>query len=125
MNLRPRDILLAYNDCISRKDLDGLSDLMSEDHCFVDTALNVMSGKIASLNSWRGFFSAFLDYHNEFEQIIERDTDVVAVGHSVCSDCRLAGPAIWQAKIKEDLVSEWRVFDASDDARKELGLDVI
>jgi hypothetical protein len=44
------------------------------------------------------------------------------IGHSVCSDTRLAGPALWTAKVEGDLVSEWRVYEDTSADRTRLGI---
>jgi hypothetical protein len=44
------------------------------------------------------------------------------IGHSACSDMRLAGPALWTAKVEGDLVSAWRVYEDTSAYRTRLGI---
>jgi ketosteroid isomerase-like protein len=101
---------MSFNDCITRRDIGGLSRLMSDDHVFIDSADNIVSGKTRCVEAWQGFFAAFPDYRNHFARVLLAGDKVVMIGHSVCSDTRLAGPALWTAKVEGDLVSEWRVY---------------
>ena len=87
---------LAFNDAITRRDLAALAGLMTDDHTFLDSGGNAVSGKAEVLSAWRGFFDAFPEYRNVWTQIT-RDGDVVtATGHSICpTEPLLDGPAIW------------------------------
>jgi hypothetical protein len=35
-----KSIVASFNDCIGRRDITGLSSLMTDDHVFIDTANN-------------------------------------------------------------------------------------
>jgi hypothetical protein len=95
--------------------------MMTDDHVFIDADCNVVSGKEACMRALTGFFQSFPDYRNVFEQVaLSRDV-VLAVGHSVCSDARLAGPALWTATITGGLVSRWRVYEDTATNRASLG----
>jgi hypothetical protein len=95
---------------------------MTEDHRFIDSADHVIDGKAACIEAWRGFFAAFPDYRNSFEGMRTREDTVAIAGRSSCSDPRLDGPALWLAKVREGRVSEWRVYDDTDENRTLLGL---
>ena len=49
---------------------------------------------------------------------------VILVGRSHCTDPILDGPAIWTARVEEDMISEWRVWEDSPPTRKRLGLTI-
>jgi predicted ester cyclase len=115
-------VVEAFNDCIHRRDLEGLSRLMTDGHKFIDAASGTVSGKQACVEAWKGFFSAFPDYRNYFERLISTGRRVVIVGRSNCSDPRLAGPALWQAVISDGRIDEWRVFQDSSASRLALGI---
>jgi ketosteroid isomerase-like protein len=108
-------VALAFNDAITTRSLDDLALLMTDDHRFVDSSGAVVEGKAACLDAWRGFFDAYPDYENRFEEVVER-ADVVAMrGRSHCSTAILDGPAMWTARVRDGLVAEWRVYDDSDE----------
>lgn len=122
MNQTSADIVVAFSGCITRRDIGGLSKLMTEDHVFIDSANNTISGKARCVEAWTGFFAVFLDYRNHFEHVLLLGEGVVIVGHSACSDMRLAGPALWTAKVEGDLIAEWRVYEDTAANRTHLGI---
>ena len=95
---------------------------MTADHVFIDSANNTISGKERCVEAWRGFFAAFPDYRNCFERVVLTSSEAVIVGHSVCSDARLAGSALWTAKIDGQRVAQWRVHQDTSANRALLGL---
>ena len=117
------ELVSRFNNCINRRDLEGLVGLMTDDHTFVDSAGGKCEGRESCQAAWRGFFKAFPDYRNEFKLLVERDDIVAALGRSHCSDPRLAGPAIWVGMISGELLSEWRVYDDTPQTRRRLGIE--
>ena len=115
-------VVTSFNDCINRRDIEGLAKLMTDDHVLIDSANTVTSGKQRCLAAWKGFFDAFPDYRNHVERVLVAGTDAVIIGHSDCSDVRLAGPALWTAKVQGPLISEWRVYDDTEANRTLLGV---
>jgi ketosteroid isomerase-like protein len=113
--------VLKFNDCINARDIARLSQMMTDDHVFIDTAGNRVSGKPACVGAWQSFFVAFPDYRNDFAQISTNEELLVIVGRSSCSDPRLDGPALWTAKVRGHLVSEWRVIEDTVVNRSKLG----
>jgi ketosteroid isomerase-like protein len=101
---------LRFNEKINQQDLEGLAELMTEDHTFIDSDGAITKGKIAMKESWRNFFERYPDYRNTFTCVTVQDKVVVMVGYSTCSYKPLAGPNIWTAKICGGRVSEWRVY---------------
>ena len=101
-------VALRFNEKINQRDLDGLVELMTDDHTFIDN-----SGDIdKNMNvGWREFFKNYPDYRNIFTSVTVKDDVVVMVGYSTCSnERRLNGPSMWTAKIQGGRVSEWRVY---------------
>jgi ketosteroid isomerase-like protein len=101
-------VALRFNEKINQRYLDGLVELMTDDHTFIDnsgdTDKNMKEG-------WRQFFEKYPDYRNIFTSVTVKDNVVVMVGYSTCSnEPRLNGPSMWTAKVRGGLVSEWRVY---------------
>ncbi len=111
-----------FNDFINAQDIERLSQMMTDDHMFIDKLGNKICGRSACAQAWRGFFAAFPDYRNIFAQIFELGEFVVVVGRSTCSDLRLDGPALWTARLRDACLAEWRVLDDLPKTRSELGL---
>src|SRR5258705_4025670 len=116
----PKSVAVAFNDSINHHDLDGLAALMTADHTFVDTEGGVVAGKGDCLDAWRGFFESFPDYRNVFTSFAVRGDLVTIVGHSLCADPRLAGPALWTATTRNGQVAEWRVHPDTAEVRAQL-----
>jgi ketosteroid isomerase-like protein len=116
------NLVNAFNACINRRDIGGLARLMTEDHAFVDTGGNAVRGKDRCTAAWTSFFESFPDYRNVFEAIELDGRVAVIVGRSSCSDARLAGSALWCAKLEGMLIAEWRVYDDTPENRNSLGL---
>jgi endonuclease VIII len=113
---------VQFNSAISRHDIDGLTALMSRDHTFTDTARNTISGRAACRDAWKSFFTSFPDYRNVFHAISTQGDLVTIIGHSVCSEPALAGPAIWTATVSGDQIIHWAVHEDTPSNRESLGL---
>ena len=74
------------------------------------------------VKGWQDFFNLYPDYRNHFPKIESKDNLVLIIGHSTCSLDVLDGPAIWTAKVENDLVAEWRVYLDTPENREKLGL---
>ena len=101
-------VALRFNEKINQRDLDGLVELMTEDHIFIDN-----SGEVDQdmEKGWSEFFANYPDYRNIFTSVTVHDSVVVMVGYSTCSkEPRLNGPSLWTAKVRSGRVSEWRVY---------------
>lgn len=119
------DVVLKFNDYINDHDIDGLEALMSDDHIFIDSVDNSTIGKANCISAWKGFFEHFPDYNNVFNSVLRTDNLVIILGYSTCSsDTRLEGPVIWTAKFSssDKKVMEWRVYDDTEENRRQLGL---
>jgi ketosteroid isomerase-like protein len=120
--MRPEDVAIEFNQCINRRDLAGLAELMTEDHAFTDTLGATVPGKAQCVEAWRGFFARFPDYRNTFTEVSARGELAIAVGYSTCAFEALNGPAIWTAAISDGKVSHWRVYADTHQVRSELDL---
>jgi ketosteroid isomerase-like protein len=104
-------VVTAFNEAINASDLDRLGALMTDAHRFVDSAGATIDGKVACLDAWRGFFAAFPDYRNVFEECRRTGDGLVFVrGRSVCSVPELDGPAEWRVVVRDGCVDQWQVF---------------
>lgn len=103
-------IALGFNDKINQQDLEGLAELMTDDHTFIDSDGAVTKGKDVMKEGWREFFKRYPDYRNTFTSVTTQDNIVVMVGYSTCSYKPLAGSNIWTARIRDGRLFEWRVI---------------
>ncbi|MBN2229234.1 MAG: nuclear transport factor 2 family protein [Candidatus Thorarchaeota archaeon] len=114
---------LWFNEHIDKRNLEGLSSLMTENHTFIDSSNDAFVGKERMTQGWQDFFTKYPDYRNIFERVEIRNDIVVMIGYSTCSYAPLDGPALWSAKIRDDKVVEWRVFHDTKENRNRLGVE--
>jgi ketosteroid isomerase-like protein len=121
-NKDPKLIVLKFNERINNQDIESLAELMAPDYRFIDSSGEVHSDKEQNVKGWTDFFNQFPNYINHFSIVESREDTVFVIGYSTCSDDRLDGPAIWTAKVENDLVREWRVYLDTTENREKLGL---
>ena len=115
-------IALKFNEKINQQDLEGLAELMTDDHTFIDIPGEIHKGKAVMKKGWKEFFEKYPDYRNIFTCVTVRNNVVVMVGYSTCSFKQLDGPSIWTAKVHGGRVSEWRVYEDTKLNRQKLGI---
>jgi ketosteroid isomerase-like protein len=103
-------VALRFNDRINQQDLEGLAELMTNDHTFIDNSGEITKGKDVMKEGWRIFFKKYPDYRNIFTCVTIQNYVIVMVGYSICSYKPLDGPNIWTAKVRDGRISEWRVY---------------
>jgi predicted SnoaL-like aldol condensation-catalyzing enzyme len=93
---------------------------MTEDHTFIDRENTTVKSKQDMIASWSKFFKAFPIYKNTFDRIESYDDIVIMIGHAYWSKDNKYDRAIWSARIRNDLVAEWRVYYDNDENRRSL-----
>ncbi len=74
----PIEVVLAFMDRISARDVDGLCALMTEDHVFVDGLGNRVQGRESLRKAWTAYFRWFPDYRVSHSEIFSHG-EIVAV----------------------------------------------
>jgi ketosteroid isomerase-like protein len=113
----PKLTALQFNQCINDQNIEGLRNLMTEDHTCILGEEEARIGKETMTKAWKDFFNMLPDYRNHFVKIESRENLVIIVGFSTCSHKSLEGPALWTAKIENDRVAEWRIYDDTEENR--------
>jgi ketosteroid isomerase-like protein len=109
-------VVSSFNGAINAEDLDRLGELMTEAHRFVDSAGAMIDGRVACVDAWRGFFAAFPDYRNVFDECrCSGDGLVFVRERSVCSVAELDGPAEWRVVVREGLVDSGKSVNRLSD----------
>lgn len=112
MNTRdPKVVALLFNECITHQNLEGLAGLMTEDHAFIDRAGKISTPKDIMVKGWKEFFTAFPHYKNTFLRVESNGNIVAIVGYAYWSTEQPYDPVLWSARIEEDLVAEWRIYE--------------
>jgi len=113
------DVVKAFIAAINRRSPPEISDLMTEDHTFVDSAGKVQSGRQNMTAGWNEYFRMFPDYTIVVETILG-DSELVAVFGStsgtyngkrgVVPENRIEMPAAWRAVVQNGKVKRWQVY---------------
>jgi ketosteroid isomerase-like protein len=114
------ETVLAFIDRINARDADGLGELMSDDHRFIDALGNEVEGKEKMIPGWRGYFEWFPDYRIEVNEVFagelsEGEQTFAMFGFAGGSfkgnsDASWRVPAAWKAVVKDGRVAVWQVF---------------
>jgi hypothetical protein len=72
---------------------------------------------------WVRFFSEFPEYRNTFTRVESRGDLVVLLGYAEWWAGGERDHAIWTARIHDDLVAEWRIYEDTQQNRRALGLE--
>ena len=115
----PISIVQAFNNCINNQDIGGLAALMSKDHTFIDRDGSSHGPKSHMVEGWKQFFEIFPLYKNTFTEIKVAENRVFVLGYAYWSEKEPYDPVIWTARIEDNLIAEWRVYEDSDENRKE------
>lgn len=110
-----KETVLTFTDRINAHDVEGLAELMSEDHRFIDAHGNEVVGKEKMVGGWRGYFEWFPDYYLEVTEVFENGDTFAMFGFAGGSfkgkeseSFRL--PAAWKAIVKDGRLALWQVF---------------
>jgi ketosteroid isomerase-like protein len=116
----------AFVEAINRRDLDGLIDLMTEDHVFIDSMGTKYCGRERMRDGWRDYFSMVPDYSVSIEESYEEGSVVILLGMSsgtftTSGDLQAEGrwetPSAWKAVVRGRAVAEWRVYADNEPIR--------
>jgi ketosteroid isomerase-like protein len=118
----PKLTVLQFNEYINRQDINGLSNLMTDDHLFVDREGNSDKGKESMTKGWIKFFEMFPEYRNTFIRLQSQDELVVIYGYAVWNKGSEQDYVIWTVKIENDLVAEWRIYEDTEENKKRYNL---
>ena len=115
-----KDTVLAFIDCINAHHVEGLAELMSDDHTFIDAHGNEISSKEKMIAGWRAYFEWFPDYYIEVNDVFEGDVSdrgqtfaLFGFAGGSFKGKQSEGwrlPAAWQASVKDGRVALWQVF---------------
>jgi ketosteroid isomerase-like protein len=121
------DIALQFVEHINRQDLDGLVELMSEGHTFIDLAGDVHRGRETMQEGWAQYFSMCPQYMIHVSEVYLSDLDVILIGRTTGSHVQqprhieIQDTLIWVASIENDRVAEWKLYYDNDQNRAALG----
>jgi ketosteroid isomerase-like protein len=119
MKTTAADIALEFIDRINSHDVALLGGLITEDHLYIDAQGNQTRGRHELERSWRACFEWFPDYSVQVEQAFANGNIAVVTGCAMGTysihgrlnrENRWRTPSAWQAVIRNQKISEWRVY---------------
>jgi uncharacterized protein (TIGR02246 family) len=119
----PAAVALAFIDRINARDLDGLTELLTEDHLFIDYRGNEERGRDLIREGWAGYFNAYPDYRIHVDEVLTSGDGVAirgrTTGSHVPADVEADEVVVWTADIDHGKVAEWRIY--AGDATQQAG----
>lgn len=126
------EVVRVFIEAINAGDVERLAGLMTEDHTFIDSLGNAVTGAKTIKEGWRGFFQMFSDYRNHPEGFFQEGNTVMAYGSASGTYCGKRGPvaenhiempAAWKAVVEGGKIKEWRVYADWTEAHKVIERD--
>lgn len=117
----------AFVRAVNRHDVDALAELMTEDHCFIDSLGNAVHGRDKMRAGWGGYFRMVSDYSIAVEETYSSGAVVLLLGLAqgtfapdgqLTEDNRWQTPLAIRASIKEGKIAEWRVYADNEPIRQ-------
>jgi ketosteroid isomerase-like protein len=113
------DTVLQFLERINQHDADKLTELMAEEHVFIDSLGQSVTGRENMRLGWRGYYAFCPDYWVSHEEIFSSGDLVTvfgAAGGTIAADGKLPPEskwrtsAAWLAIVQGGLVRQWRVY---------------
>jgi uncharacterized protein (TIGR02246 family) len=120
-------VAYAFVEAINHRDAEEIGRLMTEDHVFIDSLGNKVTGREQMKRGWQAYFGMVPDYSIEIEETFTGGPVVIMLGaaegtYSTGGDLRPENqwrtPAAWRAVIQGMQVAEWRVYADNEPIRR-------
>ena len=119
MHSRSIEAALAFVNAINAGSVSRLSELMTEDHVFIDSDGAENRGKLNMTAGWRGYFEMVPDYRIIIKETFSSGGTVMLAGEAegtfaqdriLRPENHWRVPAAWRAVIEGDKVALWQVY---------------
>jgi ketosteroid isomerase-like protein len=124
----PVAAVISFIDGINRGDVDHLATLMTDDHRLHVFDESPLQGKEANIEAWSGYASSFPHYVIYPHRVVDRDAEVVVLGHTTGSHLGLSDEEesrttlLWRALVKDGQLTLWQLIVDTPHSRAEFGL---
>jgi ketosteroid isomerase-like protein len=127
MNESAESIARAFVRMINRHDVAGLSESMTEEHCFIDSLGNSVRGRDKMLAGWAAYFMMVPDYSIAIEETYSSGPTVVMLGlaegtyapnGNLKRENKWKTTAAFRVLIEDGRVAEWRVYADNEPIRE-------
>jgi len=122
------DVALRFVERINRQDLDGLLDLMTDDHVLLVFGEHDVTGKTAQREAWRGYFDLCPEYMIHVHHVHVQGDVAALVGSTTGSHLgqprlvEIRDPLIFAAEVREGKVAVWALHHLTDENRERFGI---
>ena len=109
-----------FIEAINSGNIDGIYNLMTNEHEFIDSQGNKMIGNENLKKAWIGYFNLFPDYKIEITETLQNDSTIVMLGYAggtyktnkISSDNKnyWRVPASWKAIVIDKKIKLWQVY---------------
>jgi ketosteroid isomerase-like protein len=123
----PLQVMQQFVACINRQDVDGLAALMTDDHRFIDSLGQVVTGRENMRQGWKYYFAMVPDYELVPESWMSEGDTAVMLGSAHGSyspdgvkspERKWSCPAACRAAVQGGLLAEWRVYADNEPLRQ-------
>ena len=123
-----RKVFDDFIDAINEHNVEKLHSLMTEDHKFIDSYGNEVSGKDKMRSGWIEYFHWFPDYNIEITDLFIENNTIAAFGFAGGSfqgskynylENYFRIPAAWKVTVENDKIKLWQVYA---DTKKQLDI---
>jgi uncharacterized protein (TIGR02246 family) len=117
--MTPEQVVARFVEAMSSGDVDGLVQLMTDDHVLYDSSGGSVSGLDRLRAAWRSYLAMFPDYCVEIERSFTDGNTVAITGWAeatyapdgtVDPSRHWQIPAAWLAEVRDDRIAVWRVY---------------
>jgi hypothetical protein len=123
----PERVVREFIRRINRRDLEGMTRLMSERHALIDSLGRRIAGSRDTLvAAWTGYFAMVPDYAIKPKATFTRENTVIVIGTASGSYVPVKNglsvgtwstPATWRAIVRRGHVTEWQVYADNEPIR--------
>ena len=122
----PLHIALHFVELINKHDVRGLTNLMAEDHAFIDSLGAEVRGRKQMHEAWVAYFVMVPDYAVEVHETFVSGGIVVMLGKAggtfspdgtLKQENRWQIPAVFRAVVLNGRIKEWRVYADNEPVR--------
>jgi ketosteroid isomerase-like protein len=127
--MTPGEVVFRFVDRINAGDVDGLLDLMTDDHRLVDSSGATLCGRPAMREAWSRYFAMVPDYRIDAGEVFGSGAVVVLLGTaggtysrdgSLRPEDAWSTPAAFRAHVAAGLLTEWRVYADNEPIRSRM-----
>jgi len=109
-----------FIESINNANIDGIYNLMTSDHVFIDSQGNQIIANENMKKAWIGYFDLFPDYKIEITDTLQNDSILVMLGYASgtyntnkkSSDTNnyWRVPASWKTIVVDEKIKFWQVY---------------